>query len=303
MTFREFLSIVELRTKVVSVSSLVVGGLVTVLLNTVTPPPRGVSWLAFALFVVAVLAIDMGTTAFNSFFDHWNGTDRKGRNFEKDKVLVHGKTPAGYALLVALALYAFAACLGLVLAALRGWELVAFGAAGMLVGYLYSGGPRPIATTPFGELFAGGFLGGGLVCLTVYVLSGRFDTEVVLWAMPSTLAVAAILTVNNTCDLENDRDAGRVTLSILLGVRVSQALIAVLVFAAYGWAAILLRPHGWAVVPLALGAGLFAGLYRGMLVRGFALKTKGPNMGAIVRSFTLFTAMWGIALGWGSFFR
>lgn len=298
MTAREFFSIVELRTKVVSVSSLILGTLTALLFAHAAP--RAVPWAAFALFVAAVLLVDMGTTAFNSFFDHWNGSDRKGRNFERDKVLVHQRTPSGYALLTGLVLYGLAAVLGLVLAVLAGYELVLIGAVGMLVGFLYSGGPRPIATTPFGELFAGTFLGGGLVALTVYVLLGRFDGQVVLLAMPSTLAVAAILTVNNTCDLDADRDAGRVTLSILIGARASAVLIAVLVLAAYVWAGAALFQTSAGLLPLAplvLGAAGFLVIYRSMLRRGLTLKTKGPSMQGIVRAFALFTVAWGAALG------
>lgn len=302
MTLRAFFDIVELRTKVVSVSSLLVGTLAALLVGT-QASPHGIPWPAFGLFVLAVLAIDMGTTAFNSFFDHWNGTDRKGRNFEKDKILVHGKTASGHALLVGLTLYAVAAALGLMLGAIRGWELVVFGAAGMLVGFLYSGGPRPIASTPFGELFAGVFLGGGLVCLTVYVLEGRFDAQTALWAIPSTLAVAAILTVNNTCDLESDREAGRTTLSILIGVPVSAVLILALVLAGYASAMALLGPYGWAAAPLVVGAVLSVVLFRGMVRRGFSLKTKGPNMRDIVRSFSAFTVTLAVALGWAILFR
>ncbi len=298
MTLREFFSIVELRTKVVSVSSLLIGTLTAVVFGVSTSWPQA-DWLAFAVFAVAVLLVDMGTTAFNSFFDHWSGTDRRGRNFERDKVLVHRRTPSGYALLTGMALYGAAAVLGLVLAVLSSFWLVPIGAAGMLVGFLYSGGPRPIATTPFGEVFAGTFLGGGLVVLSVYVLTGRVDSEAILMSVPSTLAVAAILTVNNTCDLESDRDSGRLTLSILIGVRASTVLIAVLFLGAYAWAgAVLWGRAGWLpLVPLVLGAGGFVGIYRRLVRRGFALTTKGPSMGGVVQAFALFTAALGGALG------
>jgi len=301
MTVREFLNIVELRTKVVSVSSLLIGGILALMLGGASAP--WTSWPVALLFVVTVLAIDMGTTAFNTFFDHWNGTDRKGRNFERDKVLVHGRTPAGYALLTGLGLYGAAAVFGLVLGALSGFELIVYGALGMLVGFLYSGGPRPIATTPFGEVFAGGFLGGGLVCLTVYVLIHRFDAQVAALAVPSTLAVAAILTVNNTCDLESDREAGRKTLSILIGPGASVVLIALLGLASYVAAGILLAARAGllAVVPLVLGASVFLLIFRGMVRRGFSLRTKGPNMGAVTQAFALFTVTFATALGWGSY--
>jgi hypothetical protein len=50
------------------------------------------------------------------------------------------------------------------------------------------------------------------------------------------------------------------------------------------------------LVPLVLGACLFLVIFRGMLKRGFGLATKGPNMGAVVRSFGVFTVALGLTL-------
>jgi len=67
MTFFHFLRIVEIRTKIVSVSSLLIGT-AFVFYSRIPFDPT-----AFVLLVISVLAIDMGTTAFNTFFDYLSG--------------------------------------------------------------------------------------------------------------------------------------------------------------------------------------------------------------------------------------
>jgi 1,4-dihydroxy-2-naphthoate octaprenyltransferase len=105
----------------------------------------------------------------------------------------------------------------------------------MLVGYLYTGGPYPIAATPFGELFAGGFMGSGIILLSCFIQQGFVTAHDVLVSIPSAILIAAILTANNIRDLEGDRDNGRHTLAILLGHRRAVVLLACSLAAANLW--------------------------------------------------------------------
>ncbi len=144
MSARDFADIVELRTKAVSVTSFSLGTLAAVHAGA------HFSWPVAALTLVAVLCVDMGTTAFNSFFDFERRVDDARFNRERDKVLVHRGVAPGWALVAGLALYALAVPLGLALALLRGVGVLAVGAAGMWVGFFYNGGSRPSLTTCWG---------------------------------------------------------------------------------------------------------------------------------------------------------
>tara|TARA_B100000614_G_C14480027_1_gene466298 strand:- start:93 stop:1013 length:921 start_codon:yes stop_codon:yes gene_type:complete len=283
MTIREFLHIVEIRTKVVSVSGFAIGAAYA--WYRFGPPDP----VALAVMFSAVLAVDMATTGFNTFFDFFFGVDRRTTNREQDKVLVHQGVAAGPALLVSLSLYAVAAVLGIVLAVRVTPWVIPIGAVGMLVGFLYNAGPRPISSTPLGELFAGGFLGWVLVVLTIFVLSdGRMRATDLLAGVPSFLFVASILTVNNTCDIDGDRHAGRQTLSIVLGRPAGEALVYLFGGLAFASAVALAASGIW---PRIVSAGvLLAALiavpqYYRMHLRGFSHDTKGPSMGAIARIF------------------
>ena len=80
-------------------------------------------------------------------------------------------------------------------------------------------------------------------------------------------------------------------------------LVSIAGFLPWGVFGNIVRSHIGELGMYVVCAAVFLLLFRGMLGRGFSLKTKGPNMGAVVRSFTVFTLALGIALAWGSLFR
>ena len=306
MTLGQLLSIVEIRTKLISVSTFVLATLYAAATGARIVP--GVA----ALLAVAILCVDMGTTAFNSFFDYLRGVDNRHFTREPDKVLVHEGVAPGHALIVSLVLYLVAAGVGLAAAWLTTWWLVVAGVAGMLVGFLYNGGPRPISHSSFGELFAGGFLGGALFLVVVLAYRGSLDGAAILAAIPSTLVVAGVLSVNNACDVEGDRSAGRRTLAIVLGPRAGRGLVYAegvaafaLLLAACGWQ--LLTP-GRATPPWlpslpAIGTpivavGLFVAvlLYVSMARRGFSHATKPQNMRTVLLVIVDFTVCYAAIL-------
>jgi 1,4-dihydroxy-2-naphthoate octaprenyltransferase len=308
VTVRHFFAIVELKTKLISVSTFLLASLYAASVTSLAPG-------RLALLFVAVLAVDMGTTAFNSFFDYVRDVDNRLFTVEQDKVLVYEGVAPGHALLVSLALYAVAAVVGLILAFAAGFWIIAAGAVSMIIGFLYTGGPIPISRTPFGELFAGGFLGGVLFLVIVRALGASVTGEAVVAALPSTLLIASVLTVNNTCDRSGDIAAGRRTLSILIGPKASESLIYLLGIAAFAIPflaaarrAFSARWVGWslpvgglpAVIALSMALVLSVAVYTVMHRRGYSHATKGPNMKAILLVTLVFTVGYAVALATGS---
>jgi 1,4-dihydroxy-2-naphthoate octaprenyltransferase len=296
VTVRHFFSIVELKTKVISLSTFLLALLYALDAGGV-PPART------ALLFVAVLAVDMGTTAFNSFFDYVRNVDNRLYTREPDKVLVYEGVAPGHALIVSMSLYLVAAISGVVLALTVGWWILLAGALSMAVGFLYTGGPLPISRTPVGELFAGGFLGSVLFLIVIRALGAEVTPQAVLASVPSTLMIASVLTVNNTCDRQGDIAAGRKTLSILVGPRLSEVLIYLLGAGAFGIPLVQTVSAGaagggavGAVVALAAGGAAAAAAYSTMHRRGYSHATKRPNMQSILLIVIIFTAAYGTAL-------
>ncbi len=295
MSLRDFAAIVELRTKAVSVTSFCLGTLAAAWSE------ERFSWPVAALAFAAVLCVDMGTTAFNTFFDFDRRVDDERFNREDDKILVHRGFAPGWALITGLALFAGACLLGFALAFVRGIGVLFVGGLGMLVGLLYNLGPRPISHTPFGELAAGSFLGAALFLLSYYLQAARLTPEAWMMSLPLLLLVASILTVNNTCDIEGDRVAGRRTLSILVGPRWGEALVYALGALAYGLTALMAARGELPRAATATGAAALA--WTGLAClrmhrRGFSHATKGASMKSIVGILGAYGAAMGAAMLW-----
>jgi 1,4-dihydroxy-2-naphthoate octaprenyltransferase len=283
----DVLRIVEARTKIIGASSVVIGT------GYAAWFAHHVDWQVFAMMLAGTLFIDLGTAGFNSYFDFVRGVDTVESDVDRYKVLVHRDLDPRVALWIAWGAFGLAGLFGLVLGARVGWEVVAVGSGCMVVAFFYSGGPWPIAATPVGEVFAGGLLGLVLVMLAAYTQGRHNPPGVLLVGMPSTVLIADILTVNNTCDIEGDRAAGRKTASIMLGPKRSRVLIIAMVAVAYGLAFALAAAHVLPVVslvPLAASALLAARESGRMHRRGYSHQTKGASMGGISAVFLTYTA-------------
>lgn len=295
MGIRAFLDLVEIRTKVVSVSTL--------LLATLFARSNGHSIPAGLLFLLAAasLLLDMGTTAANSLMDYLRGVDRVGVNRERDKVLVLGGMDPTDALIVIVILFFLTTLLGLILAVLTSLRLIPMGIACVMIGIAYSVGPLPLSSTPVGELFAGGTLGSGLFLITCIVLTGDLGSDALLASLPSTLFIASILTANNTCDIEGDRAAGRRTLSIIIGRRAGSILVyllgtgALVLAVVLAWIEVLPSPVGYAS---AGAAPVLFVIYFSIERTGFSHETKSRIMGRVSLGFILFTAAIATGLLW-----
>jgi 1,4-dihydroxy-2-naphthoate octaprenyltransferase len=251
------------------------------------------------VMLLAVLFVDMGTTGFNSYFDFINGTDRAQYNLEKDKVLVHEGVSPSLALLISVTLFILAAILGLLLAHWTSYWLIPIGGVSMMVGFLYTGGPYPISRTPFGELFAGGFLGSLLFVLSYYVQTLTFKWSAIVVSLPLLLLIGEILMVNNSCDRIADEIAGRRTLAILLGEQKSVIASRSILLGAL-LVQLLLPLLG--LIPMVTlfftigGALLALPIWVKMEKRGFSLETKGISMGGISKIYLIHCLFFGVAL-------
>ena len=175
-----------------------------------------IDWRMFVAMMVACLALQIATNLFNEYYDFKRGLDTADSVGIGGGIVRHGLKPKNV-LTVAFLLYGLAALIGIYICANSSWWLVAIGLFGMAIGYLYTGGPLPIAYTPFGELFAGALMGTGFVLIAYYIQTTVITVESVLISLPIGILVGAINMSNNIRDIEEDTKGGRKTLAILLG--------------------------------------------------------------------------------------
>lgn len=107
--------------------------------------------------------------------------------------------------------------IGLYLSATITWWYIPAGIICILISFLYSGGPKPISRTPFGEISSGIAMGFAIVLITSYAWTRELSLAFLIPALPATLLVGSIMLTNNIRDIRNDEKHGRRTLPIVLG--------------------------------------------------------------------------------------
>lgn len=189
-------------------------------------------WIAFAAAMLGALFIQVGTNLSNDYSDARRGADTEDR-LGPVRVTAGGLVPPRQVLVATYVSFGLAVLCGIYLIAVAGWVLLAIGAASILAGVLYTGGPRPYGYEGLGEVFVFLFFGVVAVTGSYYVQRQELVWEALVLAVPVGLLAAAILVVNNVRDLETDRRAGKRTLAVRLGRDRARGLYAAMLIAAF----------------------------------------------------------------------
>jgi 1,4-dihydroxy-2-naphthoate polyprenyltransferase len=188
--------------------------------------------LAFVAALLGAIFIQVGTNLSNDYSDARRGADTEDR-LGPVRVTAGGLVPPRQVLIATYVTFGLAVLCGVYLVIVAGWELIAVGAASILAGVLYTGGPRPYGYEGLGELFVFLFFGVVAVVGSYFVQVQRLPWEPFVCAVPVGLLASAILVVNNVRDLETDRRAGKRTLAVRLGRARTRRLYAGMVFGAF----------------------------------------------------------------------
>jgi 1,4-dihydroxy-2-naphthoate octaprenyltransferase len=215
-------------------------------------------WPALAALLGAFF-IQIGANLANDVFDFKKGADTAGR-LGPVRVTQAGLLTPRQVLMGMWVAFGSASLAGLYLIWVGGWPVMVMGILSIISGIIYTGGPFPIGYKGLGDLFAFIFFGVVAVCGTYYVQAGTVSAAAGWASIPVGLLATAILVVNNLRDIDTDREAGKKTLAVRLGVRGTQIEYLLLVAGSYvvpplmGWLNIaspwvLLT---WLSVPLAV---------------------------------------------------
>jgi 1,4-dihydroxy-2-naphthoate polyprenyltransferase len=238
---------------------------------------RKVHWLAVLVALVGSMCIQIATNLHNDAIDSERGGDGPDR-VGPPRVTASGLLSVGAVKRGAAFCFAVAALAGLYLVFIGGWPILLLGLLSILSGWAYTGGPMPIAYTPLGELFVVAFFGVGAVGGTYWLSTGRLDEIAIVGGLAIGLFAAAVLMVNNYRDVEADRRAGRKTLAIRVGPRVSVWIYGAMMLAPFVLLNLLgnnvSHGHVWPALiamPLAL-----------ILIQRFALEPPGRGFNRIL---------------------
>jgi 1,4-dihydroxy-2-naphthoate octaprenyltransferase len=236
---------------------------------------------AFVAALLGAIFIQVGTNLSNDYSDARRGADTEDR-LGPVRVTAGGLVPPRQVLLATYVTFGVAVLCGVYLIAVAGWGLLAVGAASILAGVLYTGGPRPYGYEGLGELFVFLFFGIVAVAGSYYVQVQHLPWQAFACAVPVGLLASAILVVNNVRDIDTDRRAGKRTLAVRLGRRRTRTLYTAMLAVAFACAPLpwllgsmsawLLLP--WVAIPLAVS-----------LARVVRTRVDGPSLnGALART-------------------
>jgi len=200
--------------------------------------------LRFIAALIGAIFIQVGTNLSNDYSDARRGADTEDR-LGPVRVTAGGLVPPRRVLVATYISFGVAVAAGIYLMAVAGWELLLVGAASILAGVLYTGGPRPYGYEGLGEVFVFLFFGIVAVVGSYFVQVSHVRLVAFALAVPVGMLAAAILVVNNCRDIESDRRAGKRTLAVRIGRDRTRTLFALLIYGAY-----LLAPVSWLFGPL-----------------------------------------------------
>jgi 1,4-dihydroxy-2-naphthoate octaprenyltransferase len=211
------------------------------------------------LTLLGALIAHAAVNVLNDYYDARNGTDARnedrlypytgGSRFIQNGVLtLHATGVFGFSLLLCVIL------LGGMLAAEVGPGLVVIGAAGLFIGWAYSGEPLRLNSRGLGELaVAVGFL--LVVVGTDFVQRGAFAPLPWLAGLPYALWVTAILYVNQFPDRRADAESGKRHWVVRLAPRQAAWGYGLILIVAYG---VLLLGVALRYLPMAAAAAFAA---------------------------------------------
>jgi 1,4-dihydroxy-2-naphthoate polyprenyltransferase len=248
---------------------------------------------AFVAALVGSMFIQIGTNLSNDYSDAKRGADTVDR-LGPVRVTAAGLVAPRSVLVATWVAFGLAVAAGIYLAVVAGWVIIAVGAASILAGVLYTGGPWPYGYAGLGEVFV--FLFFGLVAVTgsYYVQLERLD-----W-LPFALSVAvgclstAILVVNNIRDIDTDRRAGKRTLAVRIGRKPTRAVYIGLLLAFFvGLVALITTDAPW-------WGGLLLAAVWVLLSRppaqAVARRTDGPSLNKALAQTGALLGMFSLAL-------
>lgn len=239
--------------------------------------------LAFVAALLGAMFIQVGTNLSNDYSDARRGADSEDR-LGPVRVTAGGLVPPKQVLMATYLTFGLAVACGAYLVAVAGWELLAVGAASILAGVLYTGGPRPYGYEGLGELFVFLFFGVVAVVGSYFVQVQALPWQAFACSVPVGLLASAILVVNNVRDIDSDRRAGKRTLAVRLGRARTRQLYAAMLAGAFVSVPVLwalgMSPWlmlSWLTIPLAVA-----------LVRIVRTRVDGPALnGALARTGAL----------------
>jgi 1,4-dihydroxy-2-naphthoate octaprenyltransferase len=220
MTIKNWITGARVRTLPLAVAPIALGSASADLVDRFDP-------LLAALALLVALLLQIGVNYANDYSDGIRGTD--ANRVGPLRLTGSGLVRPQAVKLAAAITFGLAALAGLTIVLLTGqWWLVAVGAVSIIAAWYYTGGKSPYGYAGLGEIAVFIFFGLIATVGTAYIQILAIDPMAVLLGINFGFYATAVLLVNNIRDVETDRESGKNTLSVRIGVRASKWLFGAL---------------------------------------------------------------------------
>ncbi|MEJ5263545.1 MAG: 1,4-dihydroxy-2-naphthoate polyprenyltransferase [Ignavibacterium sp.] len=171
--------------------------------------------------LICSLLIQIGTNFTNDLYDHLKGADTEKRKGPL-RVLSAGLISVNEMKKAIAFVFGLTFLLGLYLVYVTDLNIFLIGVFSIIAGLAYTAGPYPLAYHGLGDLFVFLFFGIIGTMGTFYLHHQEFTMLSFLVSLPVGALITNILIVNNYRDIEEDKQAGKNTLAVILGRQFSR---------------------------------------------------------------------------------
>jgi 1,4-dihydroxy-2-naphthoate octaprenyltransferase len=220
MSIKNWITGARVRTLPLAVAPIVLGSASADLVD------RFDQLLALLALLVALL-LQIGVNYANDYSDGIRGTDAK--RVGPLRLTGSGLVRPQAVKFAAALTFGLAALAGLAIVLLTGqWWLIAVGVLCIIAAWYYTGGKSPYGYAGLGEIAVFIFFGLIATVGTAYIQILEVDAMAVLLGINFGFYATAVLLVNNIRDVATDRESGKNTLSVRIGVKASKWLFGAL---------------------------------------------------------------------------
>ena len=184
------------------------------------------SWLAAIACIIGVAFLHLAMNLLDDWFDYKAGSAEarqavtnegfRGR-MVKYPYLTSGEATPGQLMKATMGFLAVAAVMGAVVVYLRGWMVLGWVAAGLLIGVSYSGGPLKLGFRGLGELVVFLMFGPMMMTGVYYAVTGTVDWKITWLSIAVGLLVTNIVYSHSVLDAIPDKKMGKKTMAHLMG--------------------------------------------------------------------------------------
>ena len=184
------------------------------------------SWIAAVASVFGVMFLHLGMNLLDDWFDYRAGSAEarqkvategfRGRMI-KYPYLTSGEATPKQLLGAVWVFFGLAAVMGVVVILVRGWMVLGWAAAALIIGASYSGGPLKLGFRGLGELVIFLMFGPLMMTGVYFAVTGTVDLKITWLSIAVGLLVTNIVYSHSVLDAIPDQKMGKKTMAHLMG--------------------------------------------------------------------------------------